>query len=136
MVMVAGLGTAGEAVAQDPKLQRLGGIRATAVVVESLPPEARGPGLTNEGLSTKVELKLRLAGLRVQPGSPWPYVSVQVVSVRPPYEDIYASARTSGSVWCALAIDSSPVSKWPHSKPRSREQVARLQAELGKAVSL
>lgn len=54
----------------------LGGITAVKVLVESLPPGANVIGLTKEQIQTDVELKLRMAGMRVtdetkpNPGGP------------------------------------------------------------------
>jgi hypothetical protein len=64
----------------------LKGISAVAVAVEQLPDRAKAVGLTEESIQTDVELKLRLAGMRVVPkeevdkvpGAPWLYVRVNV----------------------------------------------------------
>lgn len=65
-------------------LPTLKGIDAIAVLVEYLPTGAKTVGLTEEAIQTDVELKLRLAGIRVVteqaivalPGSPYLYVRV------------------------------------------------------------
>jgi len=65
----------------------LQGITAVAVVVESLDDDAKKIGLTEEAIRTDVELKLRLAGMRIVtqddlltlPGAPYLYVSVTVL---------------------------------------------------------
>jgi hypothetical protein len=62
------------------------GIRALSVLVEELPSGAKAMGLTVEAIQTDVELKLRLAGIRVVtgggsfelPGQPFLYVRVTV----------------------------------------------------------
>jgi len=69
----------------DPRTLSLKGISAVFVLVEDLPEGAR-LGLTDETIQTDVELKLRLAGIRVvtreesfkQPGSPLFYVRVNL----------------------------------------------------------
>lgn len=73
---------------QDPHAQNLKGITAVAVVVEDLPDGAKVLGLTKDTIRTDVELKLRLAGMRVVtqgegivlPGSPSVYVQVTVTN--------------------------------------------------------
>jgi hypothetical protein len=65
----------------------LKGIDTVWVLVEALTPGAKTLGLTQEMIQTDVELKLRLAGIRVVtqeealklPGSPCLYVDVNVV---------------------------------------------------------
>jgi hypothetical protein len=75
--------------AQDTKPQNasLKGITAVYVLVEDLPDGAKVLGLTKDAIQTDVELKLRLAGMRVVttqeewaklPGSPSLYVNVNV----------------------------------------------------------
>jgi hypothetical protein len=50
----------------DPSSRKtLQGLTAMGVHVEQLPPAAKDDGLTESDLRTKVELKLRLAGIRV-----------------------------------------------------------------------
>src|SRR6516164_5754387 len=64
----------------------LKGITAVNVLVEKLPSGAQVLGVTEEAIRTDVELKLRLAGMRVvtesessdQPGSPFIYVLLEV----------------------------------------------------------
>jgi hypothetical protein len=57
----------------------LAGITAVDVLVESLPPAAAKLGLTMEDIKTDVELKLRLAGMRVESASyAFIYVNVNV----------------------------------------------------------
>ena len=56
----------------------LTGITAVEVVVERLPPGAAAIGLTKESIQTDVELKLRLAGMRVVANMLEPYVYVAV----------------------------------------------------------
>jgi hypothetical protein len=74
--------------AQDAKPQNasLKDITAVYVLVEDLPDGAKVLGLTKDSIQTDVELKLRLAGMRVAtrdeyfklPGSPSLYVNVNV----------------------------------------------------------
>jgi hypothetical protein len=67
--------------------QTLRGISGISVVVENLKEQARQGGLHEEDIRTDVELKLRLAGVKVLtapestalPGSPYLYVSVTSV---------------------------------------------------------
>jgi hypothetical protein len=49
----------------EPDDQTLAGLTAVQVLVEGLPPGAAKLGLTKEVVQTDVELKLRLAGMRV-----------------------------------------------------------------------
>jgi hypothetical protein len=66
--------SARDGLAQDP----LAGVRAVEVVID-LPENAAKLSLTESDVRTKVELKLRTAGLRVGPASeqlPWFYVQV------------------------------------------------------------
>ncbi len=66
----------------------LKGISALFVDVEYLPVSAKPLGLTKETIQTDVELKLRLAGMRVValgegvklPGSPYLYVNVNLTA--------------------------------------------------------
>ena len=66
--------------------ESLRGIRELAVVIEPLGNEVEGAGLTVDGIRTDVELKLRLAGIKVLtlaesvqlPGSPFLYVNATV----------------------------------------------------------
>ena len=59
--------TSSPVVAQDNNFSRatLKGISIVPVVVENLPPGASALGLTKDVIQTDVELKLRLAGMRV-----------------------------------------------------------------------
>jgi hypothetical protein len=76
--------------AQDSERTResLRGISALEVVVEDLPDGAKLLGLTKESIQTDVELKLRLAGIRVVtqkedlqlPGMPTLYVGVNLTN--------------------------------------------------------
>lgn len=52
---------------EDIQLRRepLKGINGVFVMIEDLPPVAKELGITKESLKTEVELKLRLAGIRV-----------------------------------------------------------------------
>jgi hypothetical protein len=74
--------------AQDDTVRAtLKGITAVFVLVESLPDGAKKLGLSDETIQSDVELKLRLAGLRVVtvqeglqvPGSPYLYVNLNVM---------------------------------------------------------
>jgi hypothetical protein len=62
----------------------LKGLQAVGVTIEDLDVGARNVGLTREQLQTNVELKLRLAGLRVAQNDasapPSPFVYVQIVT--------------------------------------------------------
>jgi hypothetical protein len=68
--------------AQDVFAKTLKGISAVYVVVESLPDGAKALNLTIDSIQNDVELKLRLAGMRVLsqqegeslPGAPHVYV--------------------------------------------------------------
>jgi hypothetical protein len=68
--------SARDGLAQDP----LAGVRAVGVFVEKLAPDAARISLTEDDLRTKVELKLRMAGLRVvpPPAATIPSLDVQV----------------------------------------------------------
>lgn len=71
--------SARDSLAQDRALM---GVRAVDVVVESLPPAAAAISLTRNDIRTKVELRLRMAGLRVVPSSEqWLYVRVGVIAL-------------------------------------------------------
>jgi hypothetical protein len=59
--------------------QTLAGITAVKVVIEDLPPDALNLGLIRESIQTDVELKLRLAGMRIVTfGSTYLYVNVNL----------------------------------------------------------
>ncbi|MGD0625711.1 MAG: hypothetical protein ABSB32_13445 [Thermodesulfobacteriota bacterium] len=68
----------------------LRGLWVMSVLVESLPPDIEGKGLTKEQIQTDVELKLRLAGIKVFsdeewvaiPRSPYLYVNAHVMVKR------------------------------------------------------
>jgi hypothetical protein len=70
----------------NPGNATLKGIDAIYVVVEELPDGAKALGLTKEATQTDVELKLRLAGMRVVtksewfrlPGNPYLYVTINM----------------------------------------------------------
>jgi hypothetical protein len=70
----------------SPGVRSLKGISAVSVLVEDLPNGAKVLGLTKEMIQTDIELKLRLAGMRVVtdaeglkiPGSPTFYVVVNL----------------------------------------------------------
>jgi len=81
----------------------LKGIQGIYVLIEFLPADAKQLGITKESLKTKVELKLRLAGIRilsseehlkssetVSPSSIL-YVNLNIVSVTSRDTNIYAS---------------------------------------------
>jgi hypothetical protein len=65
--------------AQNPDAAILRGISAVGVLIEGLPDGAKVLGLSEDMIKTDVELKLRLAGMRVTtmedalnlPGSPY-----------------------------------------------------------------
>ena len=70
----------------------LAGVRTVAVVVETLNPDAAKISLTESDLRTKVEPKLRMAGLRVAPapaGLPVIYVRVSVQAGSEATEGLY-----------------------------------------------
>ena len=89
--------------AQDTEDRRetLKGMSAVEVLVESLPDGAKVLGLTEESIQTDVELKLRLAGMRVlkpeewtkTPGFPYLYVEVSVLAAK------------DGSTACYIAVE-------------------------------
>jgi hypothetical protein len=57
------------------------GLSSVAVVIEDLRAAATEVGLTEEAIRTDVELKLRLAGMRIDPAaSEYLYVNVNVVT--------------------------------------------------------
>jgi hypothetical protein len=80
-----------DGLAQSP----LAGIRAVAVILADLTPEAAKISLTETDLRTKVELKLRMAGLRVVvprpqgPDIPFLHVVVGVQRMRGTCEGAY-----------------------------------------------
>ena len=89
LVAMFSIGFAARSVrAQDPSAPTLKGITAVAVLVEDLPDGAKLLGLTRDAIQTDVELKLRLAGMRVVtrqedrslPGGPFLWVSVNLTS--------------------------------------------------------
>lgn len=73
-----------------PSRATLKGIMAVRVLVEDLDDDATKTGLTKEAIQTDVELKLRLAGMRVVaqdedltlPGAPYLYVAVNVLPLQ------------------------------------------------------
>jgi len=85
------LGIKASTFAIDSKLSResLRGIAGVYVLVEKFSPEEKRAGFSKKQVQTDVELKLRLAGIKVQnkeehleaPGMPHLYVSVDTVSV-------------------------------------------------------
>jgi len=70
----------------------LKGIKDIFVVIEDLPPVAKELGITEESLKTKVELKLRLAGIKIprseEKDSPFVILYVKLNIVRD--KNIYA----------------------------------------------
>lgn len=70
--------------------QSLRGIKEFAVLIEDLKPEIEKEGLTRNIIQTDVELKLRLAGIKViteeesfkVPGAPYLYVNVNVMKLK------------------------------------------------------
>jgi hypothetical protein len=85
-MLLIGVSASGAYGQSDDELSRstLRGIGAVYVLVESLPDGAKVLGLTRESIQTDVELKLRLAGMRIvteqeshkAPGGPVLYVQV------------------------------------------------------------
>ena len=85
--------TCGGAHAMDDEEARgtLRGLKGVCVAVEQLDEEAVKDGLTLDTINTDVELKLRLAGIRVlsyqewlkEPGAPHLFVSVRVFKLKP-----------------------------------------------------
>lgn len=77
----------------DRQRATLAGLRGVQVLIESLDPDAERDGLSKTQLQADVELKLRLAGIKVliqeqsfrTPGSPCLYVSVQAIELVPMY---------------------------------------------------
>jgi hypothetical protein len=75
-----------QAQASNPRVATLKGISAIFVLVEDLPNAAKVLGLTEDAIQTDVELKLRLAGMRVVtrgemgalPGQPDLYIEVNL----------------------------------------------------------
>lgn len=65
-VFLIGIGSL-SLLAQDPRAPTLKGISAVYVVIPDLPESAKLLGLTKDEIRTDVELKLRLAGVRVVP---------------------------------------------------------------------
>jgi len=77
----------------------LKGIQGIYLLIESLDPDAKELGITNESLKTKIELKLRLAGIRVHSKEealkslgiiPLLYVHLHITSVASSTTNIYA----------------------------------------------
>lgn len=73
------------AYAQDDfQIESLRGLKGVLVLVEALKPEIEADGLRRDSIQTDVELKLRLAGIKVlteeeclkEPGCPWLYVYI------------------------------------------------------------
>jgi hypothetical protein len=85
IVLTAGVPAPGvHAQDEDHANATLKGIKAVLVLVEDLPDGAKMLGLTTESIQTDVELKLRLAGMRVVTRNEWlpiagnPYLYVRV----------------------------------------------------------
>jgi hypothetical protein len=79
---------------EEETLRGLGGVR---VVIESIDPEAERDGLTESLLQTRVELKLRMASIKVfteeeATQSNAPYLYVQVLTMKHSERPIYAFA--------------------------------------------
>lgn len=80
------VGSSPAARAQSSVAATLKGINTVYVLVEDLPPGAKVLGLAKETIQTDVELKLRLAGIRVVtreesfrlPGAPYLYVNLNL----------------------------------------------------------
>lgn len=85
--MLSGSAAFGQEAPPGPGVNTLKGISGVQVVIEDLSDSAKALGLEKETIQTDVELKLRLAGIRVlseqennnTPGSPSLYVNVRVV---------------------------------------------------------
>ncbi len=68
----------------DSEVESLKGLKGVNVLVEVLNPDIEADGLSIDNIQTDVELKLRLAGIKVltrqemlkEPGSPYLYVNV------------------------------------------------------------
>ena len=73
--------------AADPEAESLRGLSGVNVLVENLSDSAKRAGLEKNSIQTDVELKLRLAGIKVltdeewlyAPGDPYLYVNLTVV---------------------------------------------------------
>ena len=70
-------------------VQSLKGIKGVFVIIEKLTPDIEKDGLTKNQIQTDVELKLRLAGIKVlteeesfkEPGSPLLYITVNALKI-------------------------------------------------------
>ena len=86
MLLLFTMFCASDVFAQQPKfeIESLRGLKGICVVIESLSPDIEKDGLRIENIQTDVELKLRLAGIKVltgeerikEPGTPFLYVNV------------------------------------------------------------
>lgn len=67
--------------AQDAESASLKGPGPVEVLVETLPPDAEGAGLTRDQLKTDVELRLRRSRIKVAP-SPFGYLYVNIDALK------------------------------------------------------
>jgi hypothetical protein len=97
----------------------LRGISAVSVVIENLSPRAAKNGLTQDAIRTDVELRLRMAGMKVVPlDQPVPYIYVNVnvadyaTNVRVDLNQELLLTRTAsmvlGTTWSAGSVGSNP----------------------------
>lgn len=100
MIFLMGVGSSSAPAQGDVGKQTLTEISALYVLVESLTDGAKGLGLTEEAIQTDVELKLRLAGIRImtkeeflKSSSPYLYINVGGVMVNPTYQTIRSSVK-------------------------------------------
>jgi len=89
-IIFIGIGTSSLEAQQDKYSNAiLRGISAVSVVVDKVPDSVRAMGVTEQMIQTDVELKLRLAGMRIAddpewvhlPGRPLVYVYIEAVPV-------------------------------------------------------
>ena len=82
VIALAGLSTV--AYAQSYRASNLTGITQIGVTIEDLDSEAEKAGLHGSDIQRDVELKLRMAGIKVVAGSPLPWLYVRVTVVLNP----------------------------------------------------
>jgi hypothetical protein len=126
--MLTGSRAFGQESSVERRAKTLEGISGVDILVEDLDDDAKALGLNTESIQADVELKLRLAGMRIVHGAeyfyarghPYIYVSVGVAGRAAAYKvDLCQDARLArngdfspgASTWSSVSVQSNPTAE-------------------------
>jgi hypothetical protein len=121
--------------AQDPGVMSLKGIDAVDVLIENLSDGSKALGLTKQAIQNDVELKLRLAGIRVVtqqeslklPGSPFLHI---MVTTSPDRRAVSIGVELGQDAWLARSGELVTVMSWQTGGVVSNPGVAQAIRDL------